>query len=471
MTVQHSYLKISTHRNRKRLWVQGLRLAACGFVRGARYRIDYHIDNGTIDIVLDETGNRVVSGIEKNGRVDSIIDICNADLVRIVGDSERVRVDFDSGRLTVSIHHLVSKQVQRENTFREHVSNGLITEGCVCAGIGVAAAGLKLGFEEAGIKTSVSWVVDRERKYLEIADRNNLSISDAKLFEASLEELEPHLLGYVDVCQVSLPCTGHSISGKSKNKIQIAEEHTDASAVLGFMNILNHVNPAILVSENVKQARYSASYLLIKSMLALYGYSVHEIELDHVQAGSLEKRTRYWFVAVSSGLPQIDLSAIPAFAREYDKLGDALEEVAHDDPLWSENQYLKDKQLRDEAAGKGFANRSLVTPESDHVLTIGRQYMKRRSTESVLTRPDIDTKERLLTPVEHARVKGIPEGFIAGCSATVAHEGLGQSVLFNHPRGLGRAIFIDVIKPLLSGMAVAARGAIGAMEPQQLLLC
>ncbi|MNC80203.1 hypothetical protein D3C75_1329110 [compost metagenome] len=37
---------------------------------------------------------------------------------------------------------------------------------------------------------------------------------------------------------------------------------------------------------------------------------------------------------------------------------------------------------------------------------------------------------RLLTPVEHARVKGIPLEVIEGESETTAHEGLGQSVIF-----------------------------------------
>lgn len=37
---------------------------------------------------------------------------------------------------------------------------------------------------------------------------------------------------------------------------------------------------------------------------------------------------------------------------------------------------------------------------------------------------------RLLTPAEHARVKGIPLEVIEGVSETVAHEGLGQSVIF-----------------------------------------
>lgn len=37
---------------------------------------------------------------------------------------------------------------------------------------------------------------------------------------------------------------------------------------------------------------------------------------------------------------------------------------------------------------------------------------------------------RLLTPREHAQVKGIPECLIEGLPATTAHELLGQSIIY-----------------------------------------
>jgi hypothetical protein len=47
---------------------------------------------------------------------------------------------------------------------------------------------------------------------------------------------------------------------------------------------------------------------------------------------------------------------------------------------------------------------------------------------------------RLLTPKEHAAVKGIPESAVDGLSDKTAHEILGQSVLFPVFRSLGRLI-------------------------------
>lgn len=57
-----------------------------------------------------------------------------------------------------------------------------------------------------------------------------------------------------------------------------------------------------------------------------------------------------------------------------------------------------------------------------------------RSTEPFWKRED--GLERLLTVAEHARVKLIPESLVSGLSDTIAHQGLGQSVLLPHVTGL-----------------------------------
>lgn len=440
MYKQHSYAKIADYRGARRVWLEGLRLAACGFDKGAKYNTVYNVGSGTIKLILDDDGSRAVSGRKKGDGYTPIVDICNADLVKVTGDAQRVRVDFEAGAITITVHHHDAKQAARETAFLNNINGGGITEGSLCAGIGVATAAIHAGLTENGVKSSVSWVVDRERKYLQVAADNNKALSaDTVLFEASLEELEPELLAPVDLVQVSLPCTGHSLAGKSKNKIATAEEHaTDATALIGLINIINGINPAVIVSENVKEARNSASYLLLKGYLVQLGYNIHEIELDETQAGSLEKRARYWFIAVSAGIDSLDVEKIIKYERSAATVGDILEPVADDAASWSDNQYLKDKAISDKAAGKGFANRCLITGDSVNVNTIGRHYNKRRSTEPMLTRPD--GKERLLTPVEHARVKGVPASLVAGLPATTAHEGLGQGITWNQGRGIGALI-------------------------------
>lgn len=439
--LQHTYHKVSDYRGTKRIWLQGLKLASAGFEYGRSFNVDFDSESGEYKITLDPQGVRAVSGrkVANGEKIIPIIEL-KGEYVKALGkDIERVRVDFKYGELVFSVHHLERKKIEREESFTKNFNNGVITKGSLCSGIGVASAALAAGLKDAGLKSKTSWIVDRESRYLQVAiDNNQVIEKDTIVIHGSLEEVESNLLPQTDVVQFSLGCTPHSKSGKTKNKLEFAEQHAkDATAVFGLMKILDHTNPAILVSENVVDAMNSASYTLIKSMLDILGYKVFETVLDEVQAGSLEARKRYWFVAVSKGLPDIDLATIDFFPKEHKTLESIIEPASVTDSLWRKHDYLDAKQERDIEAGKGF-KRALFSVTSSKVNTIGRLYNKRRSTEPFLVNDE--GLERLLTKNEHARVKGVPESLVTDVVDTTAHEGLGQSILFNHGRGIGRLI-------------------------------
>ncbi len=443
---QHTYMTVSEQRGVKRLWLQGLRLEDCGFSKGDRYRVDFEFDTGLIHMVADANGDRVVSGRKRGARVESIVDICNASVGRLVGDATRVRADFFVGRITISISHRDQARAEREARFYDELDRGLLTEGVLCSGIGMSAEAMHEGFASMGVRASLSWVVDRDRRYIQASMSNAHCVDDGTtLFEASLEELEPELLSPVSVLQVSLPCTGHSRAGKSKNKIDVAEAHkTDATAVFGFVRVLEQVRPSICISENVCAARDSASYLMIKSYLSLMDYVVHEVDLGPELTQSMEVRRRYWFVAVSKGLPQVDLGTMPVFEREFSRIGELLDDLPEDHKSWSDNDYLKAKQKRDAAAGKGFAKRCLLTPDDVSIATAPRTYAKRQSTSPFLTRAD--GKERLFTPNELCRAHSAPEYLVDGLSDAVAYEGLGQGIDFRQGLAIAMVIARDVCR-------------------------
>lgn len=178
--------------------------------------------------------------------------------------------------------------------------------------------------------------------------------------------------------------------------------------------------------------------MLVRAYLKEQGYVISESILDASQAGTIEDRRRWWFCAVSRGLAEgYSMADLPPQPRRFATLGKALESISDDDSRWKAYDYLAEKAARDAAAGKGF-KRQLVSESSTQVGTIGRGYAKARSTEPFLTRED--GLQRLLTPVEHARVKGIPEQLVDGASATLAHEALGQSILYGHAVGIGQSL-------------------------------
>lgn len=441
VALQHSYRKVGDHRGKKRIWLDGLKLDAAGFEYGASITVDFQSGTGVFKVFLDEKGERRVSGrkCSKTGKIKPIIDLSGEYVKALGNNAKRVRVDFHYGELKISIHHQDKKQTEREEAFIENICKGTITKGTLGAGIGIAAAALTDGLADAGIKSKTLWAVDRESKYLQVAVDNNYSFGDeTTIFHASLEELEEDLIPQTDVVQFSLACTSSSKSGKAKNKNTLAEEHeTDATGLFGLMNIAKTANPAIWVSENVVEAKNTATYILICQMFKLLGYRISECILDEDQAGSIEARKRYWFIAVSNGLPEIHIDQLMTYAKQFRTVEDVLEDEESTADLWCKHDYLDAKEKRDIARGVNF-RRNLVDKKSTKVGTLGRFYNKRRSTEPFLVNEQ--GLERLFTAREHARLKNIPECLIEGVFETTAHEGLGQSILFNHGRGIGRLI-------------------------------
>ncbi|MDQ1090686.1 DNA (cytosine-5)-methyltransferase 1 [Xanthomonas sacchari] len=441
-----SYTKLGSSRGQPRLWLEGLRLGKCGFVPGAKFRVELDLVNRQVRLKVDVAGDRTVSKRERwleGGQVRQtpIVDVTGGALSRVLGEGARVRATLAAGEIVFDLHPADLRLEQREKQTRRHVRKGYLTEATLCAGAGVSTLALKQGLEREGLRTHVDWIVDREGAYLELAVQNNDAIGPGtRLYEASLEEIDASALSNVDILQVSLPCTGHSLSGRAKRKLENAEKHpTDALAVFGLLRILEVVNPSVVVSENVEQARDSASYDLVRAYLDAQGYVLSEAVLDATVAGTIENRRRWWFCAISKGLADsYSMADLPPQPRVYESLGEALDAATHnDESRWRAYEHLAEKAVRDAAAGKGF-RRQLVTTAATEVGTIGRGYAKARSTEAFLVRED--GLQRLLSPVEHARVKGIPEELVQGASATLAHQALGQSILFGHAAAIGQSL-------------------------------
>jgi hypothetical protein len=70
--------------------------------------------------------------------------------------------------------------------------------------------------------------------------------------------------------------------------------------------------------------------------------------------------------------------------------------------------------------------------------TITKGYSKVRSTDPKLQHPTDPKLLRRFTPGEHARIKGVPERLVDGVSATVAHQILGQGVVYPPFVGVGQ---------------------------------
>jgi len=421
---QVSYQTIGSNKDRPRLWIEGVKLGAAGFTRGARYAIAFQ--NKRMVLSLCENGTRTVSGKSRNGRDIPIMDIALKELEDHFGSGSRVRVVFTAGQIEVSLHHETAAQMDRESRFRKAMAAKRLTEASMFTGGGISTHAVHTAIKDHGHDAKLAWVVDAELRYLQAGYAGNYAITDDTVaLIGRAEEIETAFFSPVDVLSFSMPCSGFSKAGRAKHG-KAPESHEGAAALFGTMNAIRAANPAVLISENVAEAQSSPAYVLLRAELERLGYEIFERIMDSSDTGSLENRKRYWFIALSKGLSEgFNFDMLHEATRAPKRKISDIFETNVPESSWADNQYLKDKAVRDAAAGKGFA-RQLLTGEETGCGTIGRFYMKRRSTEPFVTRPD--GKERLLTPVEHARVKSAPDELVANLAPTLAHEILGQSI-------------------------------------------
>ena len=440
------YTNVNPTAKGDRIWLEGSNVAKAGFLRGYLYNVAYHRMAGKISLTLHKEGTKKVSGRTRNGKDVPIIDLINKSIGEVFPTGTRLRVTFQKGMITIIESKEEVAQKEREKKFVTKVRSGEpLKEATLFAGGGISTEAIHQAIHDAGGTSNVTWIAECELKYVESANQNCMAITDATaILVGTVEEIEDEDYGQCDILSFSMPCAGFSKAGRVKHR-QSAEQHS-GTALFGVTRAIRSANPAIIISENVREAQDSPIYILLKSELTRLGYTWYEQILDASHTGTFENRPRYWLVALSNGLaatyeggilPHRDATSQPK------TLNNLLDNVIPEN-MWCENQYLKDKQKRDAAAGKGFANRQLLLGDETRIGTIGRYYAKKRSTEPFIVR-DVDDKERLLTPNEHAKVKSIPTHLIQGVPTTTAHEIMGQSVDYLQPYLLVKQIMENLI--------------------------
>jgi DNA (cytosine-5)-methyltransferase 1 len=437
-----------------RIWLEGQKLIAAGLRIGTEYFLRKDERNKRLELVQAGDGvtggysKHIVNKRERNGVISPLLEV-RTDLISVFfAGCEKVRVAIRAGSIIISALQIDVKIKERVDRLKRKLADkASLAIGSLFMGGGVLDKGLHAGLLAAGVASFIQLGVEIDSNYLDAAIRNNPELwgpesiamhSDVR--DVCVGEDLPQL----DALFLGLPCTSSSVAGRAKNKNVFAEDHSTAGTLFyDMLSIVQATQPVILVMENVVPFGNTAGMTVIRSVLNSLGYITYEAVLGGAQFGVIEDRKRMVVFAVTKGLsdtpfqfPNTHPRVVPGVVA---KLGDYLEDVPLDSPLWKPFQYLVDKEERDLEAGKTF-KRQLVTSESTVIGTIGRGYGKGRSTEPFVVHPLDPNLFRLLTPVEHARVKGVPESVIDGLSATIAQEVLGQGVVLPKFEAVGASI-------------------------------
>ena len=437
-----AYVSLGEHRGHRRLWLEGRRLEDAGFGPATRYAAILDAAAGRIRLVARPDGDRMVSQRQREGGVcRPIVDLANALLDRVLGDRRRARVAYAPGEIEITIHHLDRRAEARAAKLALVRESGVVRTGGICSGAGILDAAIHDGLADAGLDARPAYAVEIDPRYSDILLENNRSLGGVRSVVANLDEIEPETLPAIDCLVASLPCVAASLAGRAKKGAGVPERDPDAGhLIVPFLALVREAMPVAVIFENVLPYRHTASFHIAETTLQRLGYRLHETELWGTDFGAMEKRGRLCLVAVDPALPEDFLDDIVPRAMEATRtLADILDEEPPESEKWRDVSYLAAKEVRNLEDGHNF-RRQLVDPSDREIGVIGRQYWKWRSTEPMVPHPTKPNFARLLTPAEHARVKGIDEAMVDGVVWTTAHEVLGQSIIPAAFRAVGAAL-------------------------------
>lgn len=443
-------LSIGANRGAPRIWLEGRFPELAGFLPGSRFRIEIIRDRDCLALRLDDVGTRVVSAKTRGERSVPVIDLNSKEALSVFEGLSQVRAVSEGDVIYLLPLASEARTKERISRLRSKLAAGEpLAVGSVSHGGGVLSMALHEGMESGGIETRLAFANDIRDDLLEHAsaanpawDARTVSLSmpmqELAFDHWTMSKLEP-----VEILEAGIPCEGASKAGRSKNGNVCVESHERVGhLVAAFLAIVARSNPSVVILENVVPYRESASSWIIRNQLRDLGYDVQETVFEGDRWGALEHRERMCLVAVTHGIG-FDLSAVsPGNVRER-TLGEILDPVPDDSPTYREVGYLKSKEEKDRAAGKGFSV-PYLTRDAKSVPTLRKGYHKGGSCDARVLHPTLPHLSRLLTTSEHARAKGIPERLVDGLTQTAGHELLGQSVLFEPFKALGTALALSI---------------------------
>lgn len=437
--------KIGQNKGAPRVWLEGTETARAGFAPGTRY--DVEVQGQMVVLQANTDGSRVVSGKVIGERNNPIIDLNSKALLAMFDGMAAIRIVVKKDQIYLLPLASEIKKRERFTRLRDKLEKGEpLALGSLSHGGGILSHAIHAGLKHAGIESRLRFANEIRGELLEHADVHNDAWSEntqvlaAPMQELAFDDRGVASLPKVDILEAGIPCSGSSRSGKSKLGLAHAEAHPHVGhLVVSALVIVSKTNPAIVCIENVPEYSTSASADILRNQFRDMGYNTHERILNGKQWGALENRNRWCLLAVTSGI-EFDFDQLQPPGPSLQVIADIVDQnIGPDDPCWRTFEYLKTKEVRDQVKGNSFAMQ-VVSKEGDSVSVMRKGYAKGGSTDPLLRHPTNPELMRQFTPEEHARIKGVPASLIEGLSNTIAHQVLGQGIVYAPFKAVGAHI-------------------------------
>lgn len=426
---------IGSKRGAPYLYFDGVQAVRAGFSPGQKY--DLVVEDQKVVLSANKDGSRTVSAKKKGDKSYPVIDINSKELLSIFEGMSAVRVVVQQDK--VYLLPLASEIKKRERIERitDNLNRGIpLKMGSISHGGGVLSHAIHEGLKSSGFDVDMEFANEIREDLLQHASMANGAWSEnTAALSMPMQELAQDdwllsKLPKLDILEMGLPCNAASKAGVAKRGLSKMEDHPDVGHLaFAALVILNKTQPAVVLFENVPDYAGSGSSQILRHQLRDMGYSTQEAILSGKDFGCIEDRVRWCMVATTKGL-DFSFENLAPTVTIVRKLGDLLDhDIKNDDPRYRDVQYLKNKEIRDAEKGSRFCMQT-ITHDSTSVPALRKGYHKGGSPDPRLLNPENPNLSRLLTGAEHARVKGVPANLIEGLSDTIAHQLLGQGIVY-----------------------------------------
>lgn len=414
-------------------------LSVAGMKAGTRVTAEYR--NNQVVVRKAKAGEESFAVLSTSR--GAILEIRNSKLKMSMGRVGQALVSASDRGITIIPHPTELKRLEREDRFKRRVQAGnALRGGSLYSGIGLLPYHLHEGLQAGGVKVKMALASDINPKSLDVSMRCNPIWNDAdrsaKVVCGDLRHImDTTTLPQLDILDISYPCNGQSTLASKENR----DTHHPlvGDLFIDTVGVIRATSPALIIMECTPAFNNSDTLRLIEKSLPDYNW--HHFVLQGGQHGSLENRARACVVAISKGLSHLlsSLTSIQPQARRQAKLGNYLEDIALDSPLWKEYKHVVGKLDDDRLDFKHY----LHTAEDTRIATIVSTYQSPKIGSPFVAHPTNPKLMRLLTPLEHARIKGVPDSILKEIQAivsgdspivtqrgsnTLAHQLLGLSV-------------------------------------------
>lgn len=431
-------LKLSTlPSGHKRIRLSSNFLPVMGFIPGTRTTVEDLGVNAGLKITFNANGSTKIYQRtypnRKNNPLEAQIDIQNQQLIdrAIPMESERLHFSLKNG--SIIIKPLFNNTLLIRNGIRKSSSpfqsfvamTGGVDAYCLqAAGFTIQSileyrpkeARDKMDLTETGALNAIANV---KAKYLFNEDITRINWQHVK---SIIQNDEP-----VGLLHLSLQCDDFSNSkANSLKQRSIDNLDTTADLVYDGLRLIETVQPATVVIENVPNFSSSAAGDLLRIKLRKWGYHVSEAVLDARQYNGNTSRKRYYLVA----------SVWPGFEMP-------TPQPASNKSVWSviERHLSSCRDVTHTKAiydGIACGRSRIITKDSFHAPTIMKS-QNRMAKDSVFIEKDgryyFPTEELLL------ELNAIPKDFcLNSMSSTLAYEIIGQSIEYPMHHNLITAI-------------------------------